>query len=171
MTASNEAPWRAVCAAMMLGLAGNAAGAAAPESAAAVKDRLEVRLRLAESSPTNCALQVELKNLGTRELNLFPNDLPWATRHSLLVVLVPAGRGREPLPEPLSIEDPVAGSATLGAGETAQGTIQLHRRFPALLDTLAQREVICFWSYQLKPLQEQPLDRIGGHLVIPVRKS
>jgi hypothetical protein len=96
--------------------------------------------------------------------------LPWATRHSLLVVLVPAGRGREPLPEPLSIEDPITGSATLGAGETAQGTIQLHRRFPALLETLEQREVICFWSYQLKPLQEGPLDRMGGHLVIPARK-
>src|SRR5262245_2293400 len=63
-----------------------------------------VSVKLEQLSSSNCQVQITLKNVGSNALNIFRNDLPWVSRHSILFVVVPLGPDQKPLDPELYVD-------------------------------------------------------------------
>jgi hypothetical protein len=113
---------------------------------------IDVRAKVAQCSPTEVLLSIELKNLGQDRIEFFNGDLPWGIRTSLVMAIVADEPDPTMLKPALFIDDPRAGVVALDAMQTVSGTVELSRRFPDLLETLKKRDLLVFWSYsaQLK---------------------
>jgi hypothetical protein len=132
---------------------------------------LELTVTVAKLTNTNCILEVSVRNTCPQPLLVFQNDLPWMSRHSLLILLVESGSQNRLIEEQLFIDDPKAGQVGIKPGEILKGRIDLARRFPKLPGVLETKDVFLFWSYQLKPVDEQPEQRIGGFLLLPSKEN
>lgn len=133
----------------------------------ATSKTLDLIISLRELGVNKYILDVKLKNTGRAPLVVYRGSLPWASRHSLLLIAVRANVTHDALEERLVIDDPGPEQLEIKPGETLTGEILLDERFPDLPSAVRKNDVIIFWSYQLKPLNTAPLERMGGWLLIP----
>lgn len=112
-------------------------------------------------------LQIHLEYSGEKPLTIFRDSLPWSIRRNLVLVAIRLDPSRTRLEEIQPIDDPGPGELTLNPGERLSGTVELSHRFPGLNTALRERDVIVFWSYQMKPPGTQPLPRQSGAVAIP----
>lgn len=112
-------------------------------------------------------LQFKVSNTTTNTIQFYSADLPWASRHSIILLLVENDASHTIVREELPVDDPVTGTQKIAPGDVLEGNVILPKRFPELRKVLTQREVILFWSYRLKPLSGPALARCGGWLLIP----
>jgi hypothetical protein len=112
-------------------------------------------------------LKLSITNVSNRSITLFKSDLPWATRHALLVVPVTADQKASRLEEALYVDDPGPGSTTLAPSQELSGRVQLKRRFPGLSAALEHTDVILFWSYQTELSNKEKTNRVSGAVLIP----
>jgi hypothetical protein len=132
---------------------------------------LKLKLGVSELTDTNCIIEVSVLNTGSKPLTVFQNDLPWMSRHSLFVVVVQSGPEKRLIEEHLFIDDPKAGQVTIKPGESLNGHIEISRRFPTLLESLEEKDVFLFWSYELKCLGKPLGQRTGGFLLLPSKEN
>jgi hypothetical protein len=111
-------------------------------------------------------LDISLTNRTGQPITIYEHSLPWVGYYSLMLVAVSADSPGTVLEKQRPIDDPGPNLATLEAGETRSGTIDLPRRFPGLVDALKQRDVVAFWSYACTPVEGAPLPRSAGGLVL-----
>jgi hypothetical protein len=101
---------------------------------------------------------------GKEEIEVPRVSLPWEGRYSLL--LIAATTDGEILEPALPVEDGDYQTAKLSPGLVLSGCIHLEDRFPSLRSELKSRDVLIFWSYQLRPLRREALGRLGGWLLL-----
>jgi hypothetical protein len=128
---------------------------------------LDLRAKLASLSPSRIKLEFTLRNSGSVPLEFFASDLPWGTRHSLMLVPVTNDPEARRIEEVLYIDDPKPGQVTIKPGEQSSGTVDLLRRLPSLPKFLKTREVIMFWSFQPTQLNGRQMRRTSGAVVLP----
>jgi len=128
---------------------------------------VEVSLVASEKLPT---LQFKISNPITNTIEFNSADLPWASRYSIILTMVENDAGHTVIAEELPVVDPIMGTQKMPPGGVLEGKVILHTRFRDLLNVLTRREVILFWSYQLKPLNGPAFPRCGGWLLIPQAK-
>lgn len=112
----------------------------------------------------NFDLHIKLKNCGSEDLKMFRAGLPWGNSHSMYLNAV---RNRTPLTAPTPIDDPVAGDVTIKPGETVEGDINLHERFPSLEKELNNDDVDLLWTYQANETKGSTVSRFGGWVLLP----
>ena len=112
-------------------------------------------------------LNLKLKVGGTSTIKIYESDLPWKVRYKIMLVAALAdgsGRVAEPI---LYISDPGPGTITVQPGETLTGSVNLLTRFRNLEQIVRETDVVIFWSYRLAPINDEPLKRVGGWVLVP----
>lgn len=112
-------------------------------------------------------LHVTLTNRSGEPLTIYQHSLPWVGWYSILLTAVKTDALGTVVEKSLIIDDPGPGRITIKPDETLTGKIPLVSRFPDLLNALKERDVIIFWSYQLKPIDAEPFQRRGGYVLLP----
>src|SRR5262245_51383419 len=102
------------------------------------------------------ALQMRLTNEAADPVEMPAQQLPWSNAYSTLVVAVETDGPGTVLDRSTPVDDPVVGMVTVQPHESLTGQIDLGARFPGLTAALAERDVVVFWSWQLRPLNGQP---------------
>jgi hypothetical protein len=138
--------------------------------AMATENQNWVSVRLSAEKGESWRLHVSLTNTSGQVVEVFRSDLPWESRHSMILVLVEVHAGNITVPEIHPTDSPIVGEQTIGPGEILEGQILLEDRFPDLAKVLAHSDVIAFWSYQLKAIKGPGLPRTGGWVFIPKLK-
>ncbi len=95
---------------------------------------------------------------------MFRASLPWGNSRSMYLNAV---RNRTQLTAPTPIDDPVAGDVTIKPGETVEGDINLHERFPSLETELSKDDVDLLWTYQASETKGSTVSRFGGWILLP----
>src|SRR5258707_4925965 len=86
-------------------------------NAAGQDGSFDLRAKLAALSPSRITLEFTLRNSGSVPLEFFAADLPWGTRHSLMLVPVTNDSEAHRIAEALYVDDPKPGQVTVKAGE------------------------------------------------------
>lgn len=121
------------------------------------------------STPT-WTLEVSLTNETPKPLTLYQHSEPWAGYYSTLLVAVKLDPMGTVIESNTPVDDPGPGTITIQPGQTRTGQISLARHFPGFAEALADRDVIIFWSYQMKPVDGDPLPRVAGHVLFAKTK-
>lgn len=127
---------------------------------------IAVRAAVETGAPEPLSLKVSIANAGDQSINLFRADLPWGTRHALLLIPITLDQTAKRLDESLYVDDPSPGTITLSPSQESSGHIDLRRRFPGLSATLERTDIILFWSYQCELLDGTKTNRVSGAIVI-----
>lgn len=112
-------------------------------------------------------LHIRVKNRGTSDLKMFRASLPWGNSRSMYLNAV---RQLTPLIAPTPIDDPVAGDITIKPGETVEGDINLHGRFPSMEKELTKDDVDLFWTYRATLTDGSVVARFGGWIPLPRKR-
>ncbi len=136
-------------------------------NAAGQEGSLDVQAKLTALSPTRITLEFTLRNSGSVPLEFFASELPWGIQLSLMLVPVTNDSEARRIAEALYVDDPRVGQVTIKAGEQLSGTVDLLHRFPTLPKFLKTREVIVFWSFQLRQVGGTQMPRTSGAVVLP----
>jgi hypothetical protein len=129
--------------------------------------RLALDVSLKQSATDPFVLTLALIYRGERELQVYEADLPWKNTYSLLLVGAETDAVGTRLEKHYPIDDPGPAIIALKPGQVLTGEIDLTDRFRDLPRVNQRRDVIIFWSYQLRPLQGGALPRVGGWVLIP----
>jgi hypothetical protein len=138
-----------------------------PSSGAAeMQPDIAVQAKILPALAHGPILEISMTNVGDQAISLFKANLPWSTRHALLLVPVTADQKAKRLDEALYIDDPGPGVVTLSPSQVLSGRIDLGRRFPGLRDALQRSDVILFWSYETELSNDAKTNRVNGAVVI-----
>lgn len=140
----------------------------APAPAAAKTETPELQLDAAasiEKKNGEHLLRLKLTNRGD-EFECFQSKLPWSHWHSMRVVIAWPFDSNA-LKAIYPIDDPVTGFIKFKRGETREGTVNLDSRFPDLAKTLKLTDLILFWNFKLKDLDDKKAKRLGGWIHMP----
>jgi hypothetical protein len=135
-------------------------------NAIAMDTSFELRTELVESPHGLLVLHVTLRNMQSTSVELYKGDLPWGTRHALMLVAVTNDTEAKRIDEALYIDDPGPGQVVLKPRGELSGAIDLIRRFPTLPEVLKAHEVIVFWSYRPQQTNGTAVQRISGAVVL-----
>jgi hypothetical protein len=136
------------------------------QSATATEAPLELRTKLVEALHDKIALNVTVRNTQSIPVELNKADLPWGTRHALMLVAVTNDTEATRVDEALFIDDPGPGQVVLKPLGELSGSVDLLRRFPTLLGLLKTHEVIVFWSYRPQQTNGTQLQQISGAVIL-----
>ncbi len=136
------------------------------QCATATETALELRTKLVESLHGKIALDLTVRNAQSIPVELNKADLPWGTRHALMLVAVTNDTEAKRLDEALFIDDPGPGQVVLKPLGELTGSVDLLRRFPTLLELLKTHEVIVFWSYRPQQTNGTELQQISGAVIL-----
>ena len=123
-----------------------------------------LEIRVTSAGGASPSLDVQLVWHGKEAIEIPRASLPWEDRYSLL--LIAATTDGEILEPALPVEDGGYQTAKLSPRVVLSGRIDLDDRFPSLRSELKSRDVLIFWSYQLRPLRREALERLGGWLLL-----
>lgn len=136
----------------------------AVSSVAAESKKVELTVSARPDKAGQIDLHIQLKNCGAEEIKMFRASLPWGNSRSMYLNAV---RNRMQLTAPTPIDDPVAGDFTIKPGETVEGDINLHERFPSLETELSKDDVDLLWTYQASETAGSTVSRFGGWILLP----
>jgi len=120
-----------------------------------------------EKLENDCNLIISIKSKLQDSLSIYQSDLPWGSRYSMIIIVAKLDASGTVLDQSLYIDDPSPNVVTMKYGESLTGKISLKTRFHDILTVLKTKQVIIFWSYQLKSLNNKSTERLGGWLIIP----
>ena len=103
----------------------------------------------AKSDKGDEAIRFEVENKGIAEIELFRDMLPWKTRSSMVMTLIPLRQGGAPLDQVHLIDDPGPTPIKLGAGERLTGTVPLSECFSEYKRVTGKSDFVVFWSWQV----------------------
>lgn len=112
-------------------------------------------------------LKVTLANRSANPLTIYQHALPWVGWYSMLLIAVKTDVAGSVIEKTLPIDDPGPARTTIEPDEALEGEISLVLRFPTFLEDLKDRDILVFWSYQFKAIDDVPLPRVGGYVLIP----
>ncbi|OPY75277.1 MAG: hypothetical protein A4E63_00388 [Syntrophorhabdus sp. PtaU1.Bin050] len=121
-----------------------------------------------ENSP-EYGLAITLMNTSHVPLTVYHHALPWVGWYSAMVIAVKTDPSWTVLERRFIIDDAGPATTTIGPGETLTGRITLVNRFHGFCEALQEGDMVVFWSYQLQPIDDTPLERVAGHVFF--RKS
>ena len=126
-----------------------------------------IKLTVTGRQSQEYGLHVELTNTSLAPLTLYRHSLPWVGPYSMILVAVKTDAQGTVLESESIIDDPGADTVTVQPGETLSGIIPLGSRFPGFSRSVNERDIIVFWTYQLRPIDRSPLERAGGYVLFP----
>jgi hypothetical protein len=130
--------------------------------------RISVDVSCSNRLPEQMSLDISITNTGDQPITLYKADLPWGTRHSLILVPITSDQKQRRLEESLFVDDPGPGTVTIQPSQRLSGRVELSKRFPELLTIVKKTDVIIFWSYQAELTSGTKTSRIsGGRLLGP----
>jgi hypothetical protein len=138
--------------------------------AAEVQPVIAIEAKISPALDRGRDLEISITNPGNQAITMFKANLPWSTRHSLLLVAVTADRSARRLNEALYVDDPSPGAVTVPPSQVLSGHIDLDQRFPELNEARKHSEIILFWSYETELLNNVRTNRVSGTVVIPQSK-
>lgn len=165
-TSKVKRAWVAALAGGALLAAGCAAPALEHHKSSPVAD-VAVQVQVWARAEPEPQLQLELTNLSNHELTLPESWLPWGSSDSLMVVAMTDAPGSQVVGGTRAPESPSAGKVTLRPKQSLSGTVWLARRFGALREALAKKDVVVFWSYRFPPFDDEPRPRASGYVILP----
>lgn len=115
-------------------------------------------------------LDIEMKLKLRDAVSLYKAALPWGSRYSMIIIAAKLNASAEQLEQRLFIDDPGPTIITIKPGELLSGKISLRKRFPSIYDAAKKNDLIIFWSYGLKDINNASLGRVGGWLILPQTK-
>jgi hypothetical protein len=127
---------------------------------------IKVTAVAAKTSTGAWQLNFSLINNSDHPVRIFSANLPWGVRTSLTLLLVPAGIDQDPLGASRYIDDPGPEVTVIAAHSQAAGTVNLVDRYPDLAKVNGKRDVLAFWSYELRSVDGFRGERaFGGALL------
>ncbi len=112
-------------------------------------------------------LKIMLTNRSKNFLTIYQHSLPWVGWYSMLLIAVKMDVAGSVIEKALPIDDSGPVRTTIEPDEILEGKISLVLRFSTFLEALKDRDILVFWSYQVKPIDEVPLPRVGSYVLIP----
>lgn len=111
-------------------------------------------------------LQISLTNVSNNAIGMRQADLPWGSRDSLYISAF--ARKRWNALNPVFPEQyPQSVNLTIQPGETLKGSIDLTYYLTMINKYLKNDDVIVFWFYSPKTIDEKTLGEYGDWLVFP----
>ena len=156
-------PLYCLCFAALL-MAATAPGLPETHSVAA-EGRYSMRVTVDDAVPTR--LLVELQYLGDGQVEMYRSALPWGSIHSLILVVVMLDPFGTSLEQVFPIDDPAPDRLVLHSGEIERGRVDLRSRFPALATAAPTKDLMVFWTYQLRDIKGSEYDRLSGYVRLP----
>lgn len=112
-------------------------------------------------------IRVSLEYSGEGSIEVYTSALPWSNFDSIILVAVEANAIGAPLPHELVIDDPAPSTVVIEPGERLHGDIDLASRFATLDKELTLHDIILFWSYEMRTVDNSVLPRVGGWIQLP----
>lgn len=126
--------------------------------------RLDVQWDPARPTTVSVVLTSDLPTV----VQVFKSDLPWGNRYSMILEAV-LTRGDVALEKYFPLDDPGDASIQVQPGASLRGEIDLRGRFVDAEKVFGRKEVVLFWTYQLKSQQGTAVGRVGGWLLASPR--
>jgi hypothetical protein len=123
-------------------------------------------VKLSKTNESLWQLDFVLTNATHQTIHVARASLPWEARTSLILVLVETRGGGISLRESLILESPIPGDVDVGSFRSLSGSVNLNHRFLTLGDVTRRSDVIVFWTYQLRTVDNVAMTRIGGWFLI-----
>ena len=124
-----------------------------------------------EPSHQQLRLRIELEFHGAKRVVVDRSMLPWGIRDALLIVPIVTDPFGTRVDEAQYVDDPHHDYMDLTPDDSLSGEVDLQQRFPDLAEALTRRDVVVFWSYELRPVDGPAYPRISGAVLIPSRKQ
>jgi hypothetical protein len=113
-------------------------------------------------------LHVVLRSGANGRVAINRDQLPWATRQSMVLAIVKADG--QCLERVFPVEDGAVGRISLEPGESLSGEVDLNGIFRGLDDAIKRSDVHLFWAYQAPP--ELNIGTwSGGWVLLPREKT
>ena len=111
-------------------------------------------------------LKFFLVNNSDQPVRIYEASLPWGIRTSLTLLLLPEGFEQSPLSASQAIDDPGPRIMVIAPHSETSGDVDLNDRFPDLGKVTKTRDVLAFWSYQPRAVDDARGAReFGGALL------
>ena len=123
--------------------------------------RIEPTVRWDVRHPTK--LSFEIVSMASRPVELNEASLPWGNHYALILeaVTLPSGVSLEKL---WPIDDPMDATLQFRPGTHLTGDVDLVGRFKDAQSVMGRKDVILFWSFQVRA-KEGTFERVGGWLL------
>ena len=112
-------------------------------------------------------LKFEMRNLAKSPLEMYESNLPWGIQISTRLYAFELDAEQTQLEEALYIDDPGPNEIVLKPGAVLHGNIFLEWRFPSLLEVTKTHDVIVFWTYLPRSVNQVRGERFGGWVMVP----
>ncbi len=119
------------------------------------------------AGPPGWTLDIALTNETAKRLTMYRHSLPWIGWYSIVLLAAKTDAIGTVLERFCPVDDPGTETIAIQPGETLTGQISLVKHFPGFADAVKHREVIVFWSYQVQPVEGDPLPRTAGYVLFP----
>jgi len=124
-----------------------------------------VKVEIVSQEPLR--LHVTLSVGGNKRVTIYRDQLPWATRYTMVWTVVTADG--ECLERLFPVEDGAVGRLSLDPGQVISGDVSLEGIFKGLDEARRKSDVHLFWAY--KPPPELNFGRwSGGWILLPQSK-
>lgn len=131
-------------------------------AALAASPQLPLDVRVSPAAPgSDAVLMFSVTNASAGSITINESALPWGSRYSLTIVVVP--KRKEPLAGVFPVEDVFAEKRiTLRPGETRTGEVELEWHARDARIELQDRDLLIFWHYAPETSDGKALGEYGG---------
>jgi hypothetical protein len=113
-------------------------------------------------------LHIVLRPNATKRVSIYRDELPWATRNSMVWIAVTLDG--ECLEKMIPVEDGAVGRLSLEAGQVLSGDVDLEGIFRGLDEARKKSDVHLFWAYKA-PRELTITKWSGGWVLLPQDKT
>ena len=111
-------------------------------------------------------LDIAVTNETAAPLVVSRSGLPWTNSYDLLLTAVCADPVGSVIERSLPVDDPLVGALTVLPGQTVSGEINLTQRFPGLAEARERADVLLYWSWRPRPVNESAGPWSSGWLLL-----
>lgn len=130
---------------------------------------ITLEVRAAFSAPDKPILKVRLVNKSKQEL-VFPiGNGPWIGPGEIKTYAIELPRGMAIVNQYSALLDPAPGKVVLEPGKFKEEDVVLDLSYPALAEAIrsGERDLMVFWTYQLRLTDGRRSERLGGWVMFP----
>ncbi len=98
-------------------------------------------------------LNVTIRTKSERA-EIYLSNLPWTHWYSMVIVVVNPLVGGVNLKQNRLLEGVKPGKISIDESESHSGQVQLSRMFPDLMNQLQEGDLVVFWSYELRTIDD-----------------
>lgn len=119
----------------------------------------------------NVGIRFVIRNEGAGSVDLYRDMLPWNSRNSTTLTLIPLAKGMKPMDQVRLLDDPGGTTVKLNAGDEISGVVQLSDCFQEYHKVTSRVEHAIFWSLALLEPNSANVRRYSGTVEFLLRKS